>query len=185
MGNHECNGDTDSNMTDISTGECNGAVSNNYLNWFSTFVQPLGKTLPYWTIPINATDGSWTSKFIFLACNAWDSTQNSWLVSQLAVPTTFTFVVRHEGTNDVADNPPCVQDVDTDLLSAKYDQLIVGHSHEFSRFSAQQVVIGNGGAPLDDGDYGFTTFQQQANGTFKVINYDYSTVSPVDTFYAQ
>ena len=39
-----------------------------------------------------------SAKFVFVACNAWNSTQATWLDQQLAAATTYTFVVRHEGT---------------------------------------------------------------------------------------
>ena len=59
---------------------------------------PIEQTSPYYSININAIDSSWTSKFVFIAANAWDSTQSSWLSGVMAQTTTYTFVIRHEST---------------------------------------------------------------------------------------
>jgi len=189
MGNHECNGYTASNMN-LSNGQCDGVVSDNYSEWFNAFVAPLGKSTPYYTIPINATDGSWTSKFIIVACNAWDSTQQSWLQAQLAQPTTYTFLVRHE--DPTANTGPCVNQMDTLLKTATYNALIVGHVHQFCSGSLSSVtkctypasnvkffVVGNGGANTN-GD-GYVTVQQNGS-TFSVTDYDYSTNTQVASF---
>ena len=114
-----------------------------------------------------------------VACNAWDSTQYSWLQGELAKPTTYTFVVRHQPTG--TSGPPCVSQMDALLSQSKYDLFIVGHSHTYSH-SGQQVVIGNGGAPITGStNYGFATVLQTANG-FAVTQYDYLTAQPVSTF---
>ena len=42
---------------------------------------------------------------MFVACNAWTSTQATWLDAQLAKQTTYTFVVRHESTSAVSQTP--------------------------------------------------------------------------------
>ena len=71
--------------------------------------------------------------------------------------------------------------MDSMLKSAKYDLFIVGHSHTYSH-SGNQVIIGNGGAPLSgSGNYGFATIAQQATG-FVVTQYDYMTSMPVGSF---
>ena len=92
MGNHECTGYTDSNC---GSGNSDG-VTNNYTAFLSQMLGPIGQTSPYYAINVNATDGSWTAKFVFIAANAWDSTQSSWLTTTMAKTTTYTFVIRHE-----------------------------------------------------------------------------------------
>jgi hypothetical protein len=185
MGNHECNGFTASNM-DLSNGTCDGVFSNNYQAFFTNMVQPLGKTLPYYAIPINATDGSWTSKFINVACNAWDSTQQSWLQGQLAQSTTYTFVFRHE--DYTATTGPCVNTVNSMLSSAKYDVLISGHSHTFANNysgAGKEIIVGNGGAGSGGTyGYGYATFNQSGS-SFTVTDFDYSTGSPKTSFVVQ
>jgi hypothetical protein len=146
----------------------------------STLVQPLGQSLPYYSIPINATDGSWTAKLIILACNDWDSTQKSWLQNQLAQATTYTFVARHEPA--ATTNAPCVSDVEGLLASYPYNLSLVGHSHTFAQ-SGKQVIVGTGGAPIassSSATYGYATVEQTSSG-FTVTQYDYSTAAPVST----
>ena len=170
MGNHECTGYTSSN--------CASSPTSNYKAWFNAFVEPLGKTLPYYTVPISATDGSWTAKIVNVACNAWDSTQQSWLQGELSQSTTYTFLVRHETTG--ADGP-CVAAMDSLLSSATYDLLIVGHSHQFSYQSGSRyVVVGNGGAGY--GPYGYATVQQKSGSGFVLAEYDYQTAAQVNSY---
>jgi hypothetical protein len=171
MGNHECTGATDSN--------CASSPTSNMQAFMNGLVAPLGKSVPYYTIPVNDTNGKWTAKVIVAACNAWDSTQSAWLQGELAKATTYTFVVRHEPSGTYG--PPCISQMDSMLRSATYDLLIVGHSHTFSH-SGNQVIIGNGGAPLAGAvNYGFATIAQTASG-FVVTQYDYMTAMPVATF---
>jgi hypothetical protein len=169
MGNHECDGFTADN--------CAGKATNNLTAFMNTLVTPLGKSLPYYTIPINATGGTWTAKLIILACNQWDATQKSWLASELARSTTYTFVVRHEPASDP--RGPCVNDVESLLGAHPYNLSIVGHTHHF-QLSGKEVVVGNGGAPLSGGTYGYTTVEQTTSG-FRVTNYDYASAAPVSS----
>ncbi|HZS35468.1 MAG TPA: metallophosphoesterase [Polyangia bacterium] len=174
MGNHECTGATASN--------CANSPTSNMTAYMNALVTPLGKTLPYYTVPINDTNGQWTAKIVIVACNAWDSTQKSWLQSELAKSTTYTFVVRHEPTG--TSGPPCVSEMDAMMQSATYNLFIVGHSHTFSH-SQKEVVIGNGGAPITSSvDYGYATIERQASG-FVVTQYDYLSAMPVSTFTVQ
>jgi hypothetical protein len=171
MGNHECTGATASN--------CATSMTNNMKAFMNALVTPIGKATPYYTIPINDTNGKWTAKIVIAACNAWDTTQQSWLAGVLAKPTTYTFVVRHEPTG--TSGAPCVSEMDSLLRQNKYDLFIVGHSHTFSH-SQQQVIIGNGGAPIAGPvNYGFATIAQGASG-FTITQYDYLTANPVATF---
>ncbi len=71
MGNHECTGFTNSNC---GAGTKNG-VTEIYANYLAKLLGPINKTLPYYVLHVNAKDGSWTSKFVFVAANAWTSTQ--------------------------------------------------------------------------------------------------------------
>ena len=174
MGNHECTGATASN--------CAASPTSNMNAFMDALVKPLGKSAPYYTIPISDSNGVWTAKIIIAACNAWDATQSAWLKGELAKPTTYTFVVRHEPTG--TSGPPCVTEMDSMMSSAKYDLFITGHSHTFSH-SGKQLIIGNGGAPLSgSGSYGFATIAQQASG-FLVTEYDYLNSTQIATFTVQ
>jgi hypothetical protein len=174
MGNHECTGATASN--------CAGSPTNNMNAFMSTLIAPLGQSQPYYTISMNDLAGQWTAKLVVAACNAWDSTQKTWLAGELARATTYTFVVRHEPTG--TSGAPCVSEMDALLSTSKYDLFVVGHSHTYAH-SQKQLIVGNGGAPIAGGaSYGFATIDQQPNG-FVVTQYDYLTGHPVSSFTVQ
>ena len=175
MGNHECTGATASN--------CASAPTNNMAAFMDALVKPLGQSKPYYTVPVSDDSGKWTAKIVIAACNAWDPTQSSWLAGELAKPTTYTFVVRHEPTG--TQGPPCVGEMDSMLSQATYDLFIVGHSHTFQH-RGKQLTVGNGGAPLSGGvTFGYATVEQQDSGGFLVTQYEYAGATPIDTFTVQ
>ena len=171
MGNHECTGATASNC---GSGNQNG-VTNNYSSFMNLMLGPIQKTKPYYSISISASDNSWTAKFVFIAANAWDSTQSSWLSSTLAQKTTYTFIVRHEPAS--ATTAPGVSPSESIMKNYPYTLAIVGHSHEYYHSSgSREVVIGNGGAPISTSqDYGYAIVQQLTNGNIQVDMYDYQS----------
>jgi hypothetical protein len=194
MGNHECGvatGCSTSDNCNCVTGQ-GGTASANFNAFLSEMMQPLGQSLPYYSINVSAMDSSWTAKFVITAANAWDSAQQSWLQTTLAQPTTYTFVVRHEPTDTAAnDVPPGVAGVDALLTQYPYTLLLVGHTHNYGHFTSyepgtlacgstcppasQAVVIGNGGAPLSSSkyDYGYVLFSQRCDGAIVADEYDY------------
>ncbi|MEP6861950.1 MAG: metallophosphoesterase [Deltaproteobacteria bacterium] len=178
MGNHECTGATASNC---GTGNTDGMTAN-YTQFLSTMLAPVGMAAPYYTKNINAADNSWTAKFVFVACNAWSSAQGTWLTSELAKPTTYTFVIRHEGTNAVSQTS-CSQS-QTIIDAHPLTLLVVGHTHTYSHYSSsKEVVVGIGGAPLTSGtDYGYAVVARNADGTLTVTVYNYSSHAVIDTF---
>jgi hypothetical protein len=172
MGNHECSGPLSSN--------CAGAPTSSYKAYFNGLVSPLGQALPYYSIPIADEKGEWTAKVIVTACNDWEPTQANWLQNELAKPTTYTFVVRHEQTIDLA--APCVVATNAMLAQANYDLLIVGEPSQF-RYSNRELVIGNGGAPLSgSSNYGYATIDQQQNGSLLVTAFDYWNNDKIATY---
>jgi hypothetical protein len=194
MGNHECDGATQDNCYACGSA-CNSVggtcVSNvcqtpNYSVWSKAMLAPISQTLPYYTININGTNNAWTAKFVFIACNAWSTTQSSWLASQLSTSTTFTFVVRHEGTD--ATTAPCLagtgsNNADTIISQHPYTLLIAGHTHTYEYFASEkQVIVGNGGAPLSGSvNYGYVIARQNGSSvTF--TEYDYSTNAAQTSF---
>jgi predicted phosphodiesterase len=178
MGNHECTGATASNC---GQGNTDGMTAN-YTQFISTMLAPVSEPSPYYTKDINAADSSWTAKFVFVACNAWNSTQASWLTTELAQPTTYTFVVRHEGTNAVSQTS-CSQS-QTIIDAHPLTLLIVGHTHTYSHYSStKEVVVGIGGAPLTSGtNYGYALVSRNADGTLTVTVYNYQSHAVIDTF---
>ncbi len=171
MGNHECTGATASNC---GAGNTDG-ITNNYSSYMSMMLGPIQKTQPYYVINVNANDNSWTAKFVFVAANAWDSAQSSWLSSTLAQKTTYTFIMRHESAS--ANTAPGVNPAEAIMKNYPYTLSIVGHAHEYYHSSgSREVVIGNGGAPISTSqNYGYALVQQLTNGNIQVDMYDYST----------
>ena len=178
MGNHECTGATDSNC---GTGARDG-ITKNMTDFVTTMLHPIGQTQPYYTEKFTAQDGSWTAKFVFVACNAWNTTQASWLTTALSDPTTYTFVVRHEGDSALSQTPCSAS---SSIIAAHPLTLkIVGHTHTYAHYaSSKEVVVGNGGAPLTSGmNYGYVIVSRNANGTLLVVAKDYMTGATLDTF---
>jgi Calcineurin-like phosphoesterase len=183
MGNHECDGATGDNCGPGISNFCAPAEYNSDNASFNVFVQklltPINQTLPYYTIKINGTNNAWTAKFVFVACNYWSQTQATWMQTQLAEPTTYTFIVRHEGSD--ATTAPCLcqttPNAATIMNQFPYTLLIAGHTHTFEAFSSEkQIIVGNGGAPLSGSvDYGWVLITQQSNNDIKIQAFDYQT----------
>jgi hypothetical protein len=170
MGNHECTGGTASNC---GPGNTNG-MTDNYNQFMAMMLGPIQKTKPYYSINIDASDGSWTSKFVFVAANAWDSGQDSWLQQTMAQKTTYTFVVRHESS--YVTETPGVSPSDAIINASAYTLLIVGHSHTYEHRGGKEVLFGNGGAPLSGSlNYGYGVFSQRQDGAIVVDAMDYQT----------
>ena len=181
MGNHECTGATASNC---GAGASDG-ITKNMADFIDTMLSPISMSTPYYTQHVTASDGSWTAKFVFVACNAWNSTQASWLSGELAKSSTYTFVVRHESVSAVSQTP-CSQSqtiIDANPLTL----LIVGHTHEYRHESYdKEIIVGNGGAPLTSGtNYGYVIVSRNASGTLTITAYDYTSHAVLDTFSIQ
>lgn len=170
MGNHECTGAVTSNC---GSGAHDG-TPNNYTSFLSKMLAPIGKTKPYYSVDVDATDHSWTAKFVFVAANAWDAAQDTWMRQTMAKPTTYTFVIRHEPA--AASTAPGVKPSEQIMASFPHTLAIVGHTHTYGKTGAKQVTIGNGGAPLTGGaNYGFGLVTQRSDGAVQVDMIDYQT----------
>jgi hypothetical protein len=178
MGNHECTGYTDSNC---GAGNPDG-VTANMTAFAAMMLGPIGETQPYYVERMRAADASWTAKLVVIACNAWTPAQSAWLTAQLAVPTTYTFVVRHESVADMAE-AECSES-QTLVEAAPLTLLIAGHTHEYSHEPADKEIInGIGGAPLTSGtDYGYSIVVRGADGSLTVTTKDYADGSQIDSF---
>jgi hypothetical protein len=173
MGNHECTGG--------SASDCSSRVTMNMQAYLSALVTPLGRALPYYAFDVRDTAGQWTAKFLITACNAWGPAQKAWFTTELARPTTFTFIARH---HPLGSDGPCNLEQDPMIQAATYDGLLVGHTHSVY-FSAakKQLVEGVGGAPISGtANYGYATVEQRPQGGFTVLQYDYQTNTPVSTY---
>lgn len=172
MGNHECTGATASNC---GVGTTDG-VTDNYVQFLTKMLQPIAQTKPYYSIRVDSSRAAWTAKFVFVAANAWDVAQATWLENALRQPTTYTFIVRHEPAS--AGTAPGVKPAEQIMSQHPYTLAIVGHSHTCSRSGAKEVIIGNGGAPLTSSgcNYGFGLVQQRADNTIEIDMIDYATM---------
>jgi hypothetical protein len=171
MGNHECTGATASNC---GPGSTNGATDN-YNQFLTKLLAPLGQTTPYFEVDIAASDSSWTSKFLFVAANAWSQAQSDWLTAAMSRATTYTFIVRHEEAS--ANTAPGVTPSEAIMAQHPYTLSIVGHTHTYSHYAgSREVIVGNGGAPLTSGkNYGFGVVSQRADQVLDIDMIDYST----------
>ncbi len=178
MGNHECTGATDSNCGPGTT----DGVTKNYAAYLSRMVQPLGFSQPYYAVDIKDPGGAWTAKIVIVAANAWSTDQATWLDGELAKPTTYTFVVRHE--SDSTSGTPGVAPSKAIIAKHPLTLLIVGHTHTYSHYSSEhQVIVGNGGAPLTSGtNYGYGIVERRADGAIQFTAYDYQTHAVLGTW---
>jgi hypothetical protein len=187
MGNHEGCG------TEAATsGNCTSWTSGLVHDFLVDIVQPTtGQSAnPYYSL---LAHGSWgTAKFVVVAANAWTSAQNTWLTNTLNVPTTYTFVLRHEPSNDT--RAPGVTPSESlnqsHFSSGTLTLSITGHTHlvqlpggtqpygdTFGATKAYETILGNAGAPLDAGPYyGFALFTRRA-GDGAVVAQAYETMS--------
>jgi len=182
MGNHECNRHSD--KANCGQGNADG-LTPNYTAFVSKLLAPLGRTSPNYSVRIDAVDGSWTSKFVFVSGNSWSSDDTSWLEATLSSATTYTFVVRHQDVT--ATEAPGVAASAPVLAAHPYTLLLCAHQHTFSFDAAnRQVITGNGGAPLTSSvNYGYTVVRQQADGTLLGTNFDYLSHATQGTFHVR
>ncbi len=177
FGNHECTGYTASNC---GPGNRDG-TPDNYTEFVSRFLTPLGQSRPWYSFRVDAIDGAWTAKFVTVAPNAWDAAQEAWLRTTLAQATTYTFVVRHEPASDTT--APGTAPSEAIVNAYPHTLKLVGHTHTYRRSSTRELIVGNGGAPKSSSvPYGYATVEQLAGGSLRVTGWDYATNLPFATF---
>jgi len=176
LGNHECTGATASN--------CPAFNETPNMRAFMTRLLPQGMSLPYFRVDVDTPKGK--AKFVIIAANAWSDAQSSWLQTQLADPTTYTFVVRHEPPN--TSNTPGVGPSEAIIHQFPLTLELLGHSHEYRRLDTQHVISGNGGAPMHsyygtaNAGYGFLMIEQQDDGSIAATEIDEMTGNPMDAW---
>ncbi len=177
MGNHECD-------SAVTSDNCFGDDTSdpNFAAYLTVIMTGFGlpSTNPYFMVTYGSSDPTnpWNAKFIYTAANCWDDGQLSWFTAALAVPTTYTFIVRHEPTSN-AGGAPGVAPTDTALATAPFTLKLTGHSHSYSYDEANNEVInGLGGAALDTGytgTYGYVICRQRPDNAIQCSQYDYDT----------
>jgi hypothetical protein len=163
MGNHEGCG-----MYAATAGNCATWGSGLVHDYLVDIVQPTtGQSAsPYYSVGLS---GAWgTAKFVHVAANAWTAAQGTWLAATLDVPTTYTFVIRHEPSNDA--RAPGVGPSESMFAShhatGTLTLSITGHTHliqlpggtkpygdRYGATTAYEMIVGNAGAPLNAGPY--------------------------------
>jgi hypothetical protein len=177
MGNHECTGATASNC---GPGTKDGATTI-YNTYVSKVLAPLGLHNPYYSVLVTPPGNAWSAKVVFVAANAWTSTQATWLDGILSQPTTYTFVVRHE--NSSATTAPGVTPSAQILANHPYTMLITGHTHTYKHVHQKEIIVGNGGAPLTTGSaYGYGIVSQRSDGAIQLTFLNYKTHAVLDSF---
>jgi hypothetical protein len=172
MGNQECTGLTSSNC---GPGNADG-VTNNYQAFVSRMLTPLGPVNPYYSAHFSASDGTWTAKVVVVAANAWTDAQGTFLDNELSNPSTYTFVVRHEGSSVHA---PGVSPSETIIERHPLTLRLVGHTHSlYYSTTNKELVVGNGGAPLSSSvNYGYVIAERRSDGAIAFYAIDYATRS--------
>jgi hypothetical protein len=173
MGNHECNGYTNSNCPAL----------NEHPN-VTAFLKllPAGVSKPFYRVDLDTPKGK--AKLLFVAANAWSDEQGQWLQQQLADATAYTFVVRHEPTPRYSsDTAPGVAPSEALIGAAPFTLMLLGHSHEYLHFDAKHVISGNAGAPLSSGQhYGFLMIEQQDDGSLQASEIDEASGNVTDSW---
>jgi hypothetical protein len=155
MGNHECTGATASNCP-------NGTETYNVRAFMMQLVPFAAK--PYYSFTVHTQMGD--AKFVFVAANAWDSTQQSWLEAELGQPTQYTFVIRHEPPGNT--DAPGAAASDTIINSHPLTVGFYGHTHTYRKLTPNAVISGNGGAPMTSGSPGFVYVEQRPDGNIQL-----------------
>ncbi len=179
MGNHECDWST-------SNDDCFGQANNpNFTAYLQGILGGFGlpATSPYFVVLFSSSDPTrpWTAKFVFMAPDYWDTsgnTQEIWLEKVLAQPTTYTFLVRHQPTDNSA-NAPGVAESDALLQTYPFTIKLTGHSHSYKYDQPnREIVNGLGGAALDygySGTYGYVVCRQRADMAIQCALHDYDS----------
>lgn len=171
LGNHECTGATASN--------CPRGDETANMRAFMHQLAPPGATTPYFRVDVDTGHGA--AKLVFVAANAWSDAQAAWLEAQLADPTAYTFVIRHEPPS--ASQAMGVAPSETIIHRHPLTLELLGHFHRYQRLDGKHLISGNAGAPLSSGaHYGFLLVDLLANGNLAVSEIDEATGDTRDTF---
>jgi hypothetical protein len=169
MGNHECWGPTGVNCPNYNETP-NARLFMSRLFTFSR--------RPWYDFTVTTSKGD--AKFVLIAQNAWNDEQKQWLETTLARPSTYTFIVRHQPSGTWT--TPGLDECDQIVSAHPYTLLLVGHVHKYEKLRANNVMAGNGGAPLSGGDFGYVYIEQLASGGLKIESRKRGDDSVVETW---
>lgn len=173
LGNHECNSFSDLNCPNLNESPNISA----FLKQLVAFTP-----VPWYSFVVHTALGD--AKFLFIAANAWNDAQAAWLTEAIAVPTRYTFVIRHQPTPDAGKPSTAAGIAGSNAILAGHPVTLYlyGHVHEYNHLTVNAVVTGNAGAPLDAGNYGWITVTQAPDATITVKAYQLASGLPVDAW---
>jgi hypothetical protein len=182
MGNHECSASFSQDC-----GYAGAATSDFKMAAFMNTLQSMtGATQPYYRFDVMTASGK--AVFLVVADDAWNSTQQTWLTTQLTdadANAKYTFVSKHhpDGNTD----QPAFQQIYDLVTSHKYTLFLTGHSHEYKHpfNNPRAVVMGLGGAPFDNPNqmwWGYLTVMQCPDDHIYVTAYDQATGNVMESF---
>ena len=94
--------------------------------------------------------GNYAAQVEFYGPNRSSVLEGNWIglnvVNVGGNPTTYTFIMRHEAAS--ANTAPGVTPSETIMAKYPYTLAIVGHTHDYEKSGAKEVIFGNEGAPL-------------------------------------
>ncbi len=161
-GNHECTGATASN--------CPNANETGNIRVFRARLQA---ELPavYFDWVVHTSNGD--AHFIVTAPNAWNASQEAWLMRVLGQPARYTFVIAHEPpTSDMGPGSGAIESA-IRTRAGGVTLRMYGHSHDFRRIATNAIISGNAGAPLTGGGtFGYAIVEQRADGNVNVEAYN-------------
>jgi hypothetical protein len=171
MGNHECE-----SFSDVNCPNLDESVN------ITTFMMTLlpWTPVPWYSFIVHTEMGD--AKFVFVAVNAWNDAQSAWLTQTMAVPTRYTFVIRHHPTPDAGSPSSAIGIAGSDAILNNYavTLFLFGHVHEYAQIGPNRVVTGNAGAPLDAGQYGYLFVLQRPDGNIEATEYQLNATTTLD-----
>jgi hypothetical protein len=177
MGNHECVFALGGTLDDCGANNPSDPA-------YNAFMQALAPVSPkpYYAIDIQTSMGLAT--FVFVADDAWDSTESAWLTGVLTAAdtrATYTIVAHHHPISTSNGNYPAIWAI---IKAHKYALHLTAHQHLYSHdtsndTSGRSVIVGTGGSS-DETFLGYATVLQGTDGRLYFTMYDSSTDSPMD-----
>jgi predicted phosphodiesterase len=129
---------------------------------------------------LHGTVGTQTFKFVIVADDVWTPQEEVWVKQALAKQTAYTFICRHHPSYNTDTNEMYILSV---LQPFARTLLIDGHTHVYERQASREIVIGNGGAPLDSSSYyGYVMLDVDPAGSVNVTAYRESDDAQMETF---
>jgi hypothetical protein len=177
-------------------------VGNHEANYFSTYTSVMAEGLINHKMYYSIDDNAQNAKYVVIADDAWNATQKSWLQTELAKASKYTFVFRHHPSKfgagsssnfeslPAVDNqyPTAAAEIIAVIDTGKPTLVIAGHSHFFGTSKnhwtdptghAREMICGNGGAQLSADQvgfppnyYGFAVVQVLPSGNAAFVAYE-------------